>query len=177
MKLGRWRFVKQCLLPQMGDKMQVKAKNEEDRIELKRGIQFQFLKQRKQLWMKKMQNKNEQLDDPLMEGMVTTMIELIRNEKPFSDDNLLLCWKYECDKLLMKSNNSKSVRINGADHRLWTAIQTSVGSILIKNKNTKKENENENTDEKKQIETENRVAREAPHNFQWFRNYLLPSSV
>ena len=163
MKLGRWRFVKQCLLPQMGDKMQVKAKNEEDRIELKRGIQYQFLQQREKLC-----SKQNTKDDPLMEEMVTTMIELIYNEKPFSDDNLLLCWKYECDKVKKMHGT-----MNGANHRLWNAIQTSVSSILIKNKNKRVNQENE--DEKKQSAPQK--TREAPHNFQWFKNYLLPSSV
>ena len=118
-KLGQWSIVQQISLAKMGSGMKSKAKNEEKRIEARRGIVSQFLKQRKI-----MLNRDNSDRDLLLEELLLTMLKLIDIKAPISDDMLLLVWNYEMRKHPTKLEN-----------RLWNMLESTVKDILTKPKN------------------------------------------
>ena len=89
----------------------------EKRIESKRGIASQFLKQRQSMGY-------DIDDDTLLEQLLLTVIKLIEQRLPVSDDMLMVCWKYEMEK----HNNEK-------ENRLWNVIKTTVEHVLDHSKN------------------------------------------
>ena len=117
MKHGQWSSVKQIALAKMGSKMKNQAKLEEKRIESKRGIAQQFLKQRKIMGF-------DVQDDVLLEQLLLTVINLIEQRLPVSDDMLLVCWKYE----MLKNGNEKK-------NRLWNVLKTTIKYVLDHSKN------------------------------------------
>ena len=117
-KHGQWSVVKQIALARMGSKMKNQAKLEEKRIESQRGIASQFLKQRQTMGY-------DIDDDVLLEQLLLTVIKLIEQMLPVSDDMLMVCWKYEMEK----SNG------NEKENRLWNVLKTTVEYVLDHSKN------------------------------------------
>ena len=115
----------QISLAPMGSSMKNQAQNEKIRIETERGIVDQFIKMRKKINSKN--NDNNDKEDELLEQLLLTVIELIKEQLAISDSMLLLCWKYEI---------SKHSNIN--DNRLWKVIEETLNDVLKHSKNKRK---------------------------------------
>ena len=63
-------------------------------------------------------------DDELLEQLLLTVIKLIEQRLPLSDDMLLVCWKYE---MLKNGNRNKN--------RLWNVLITTIKYVLDHSKN------------------------------------------
>ena len=118
-KHGQWSNVQQISLAPMGSSMKNQAKNEQKRIETSRGVVDKFLKQRAVMCKDK--------EDLLLEELLLTVIELIKQKAPISDSMLLLSWKYETSK------NS-----NENENRLWIVIKATLEDVLQHSKNKRK---------------------------------------
>ena len=118
----------------MGADMKNKCKIEQKRIENTRGIASSFIKQRESMTTATTENKQEEKidnvdstllhNDIIMEELLETMLKLIKNRSPISDDLLLICWKHE-----MKQHPLES------DNRLWKALEKSVENVLSDSNN------------------------------------------
>ena len=116
----------------MGNKMKNQAKDEEKRIESKRGIVSQFLNERR-LMKAPQSNDNggggasgkDRFDDQLCEQMLQTILNLLKKKLPVSDDMMLLVWTYE-----MKRSNG-----NEKENRLWNVLKTTIEDVLDHSKN------------------------------------------
>ena len=140
-RYGQWSIVQQIALAKMGNKMKNQAKDEEKRIESKRGIVQQFLNERRLIVNEKQSekketktnknsekennNSNNRFEDDLCEEMLKTLLNLISKKLPISDDMLLLCWKYE----MMKTNGSEK------ENRLWKVLKRVIQDVLDNSKN------------------------------------------
>ena len=105
----------------MASGMKNQAKVEEIRIEMKRGIADQFLKQRRLLSKLK---DNDKQSDVLFEEMIETLLKLITKQLPISDDILLICWKYE---MLINPNEK--------NNRLWKVLNNVILNVLNNSRN------------------------------------------
>ena len=128
MKHGQWSIVQQIGFAKMTSGMKNQAKLEEKRIETQRGIVNQFLKQRK-IMSKNTKNtdkdtSNKKISDPLLEELLQTMLKLISQQSPISDDLLLICWKYEM-----------SINSNEKNNRLWKVLNNIVQNVLNNSRN------------------------------------------
>ena len=141
MKSGQWGIVQNIALSQMGSRKKDKAKTEENRIESKRGIVTNFIKERQAMLKtasaaktapagKEKEDKKDgdgaaddeqgiPAQDQLLEELLQTMLKLITKKLPLSDDMLLLVWKYEM-----------SMNPNGDMNRLWLALSKTIETVL-----------------------------------------------
>ena len=99
--------------------MAEKAKNEEKIIKMKQDIAYSMLNNNNVNCSNENDSKdNENSNDQLFEEMVLKLTQLIEHFGPFSDDLLLMAWKYESEK----KNNQILSDNNNNTNRLWDVI-------------------------------------------------------
>lgn len=98
----------------MGSKTRQKVNNERNKVEKQRGVIGQFLTNQ----------CNKKLGSMALNSIVDTMISMIKEKKPISDDLLLLCWKFELSK------KKKSEKYDPLSSPLWKAIEETVQDVL-----------------------------------------------
>ena len=117
LEFGRWRIYRDVLFSKKGAKLKQKVEKTRTKLELQRGTTHQFLYHRQSG-----KNKLQTLfKDSAMESIVGSMIELINERLPISDDLLLLCLKYEM---------GRSSKKTFMDSKLWQAIERAVNIAL-----------------------------------------------
>ena len=94
----------------MGNQTRQKVGDERTKVEKQRGIVEKFLTRSK--------------TSNFLEGVLATVIAMIENFEPISDDILLLCWKYEISK------NKSNKNYDPLSSKLWKVIDKAMNDVL-----------------------------------------------
>ena len=128
LKFGRWSIYQKILFSKMGTKMKEQLETTRAKLESKDAIVHQFLSLRSlEMLSKNDENNDSNVSnvDLAMESILETVINLINERLPISDDLLLVCWKYELMKLSKNDEN-----FNPLNTRLWIAISNVLNNVL-----------------------------------------------
>ena len=105
---GQWKI----LFAAMGNKTRTKVNDERRKVEKQRGIVDKFLA------------RVQVQSSHFMDGLLATVIAMIENFEPISDDILLLCWKFEMSK------NKFNKSYDPLTGKLWTVINKTMNDVL-----------------------------------------------
>ena len=122
---------------------------------------------------------NKKDANSVLNNLVSTVISLMNDKQPISDDMLILCFQY-C-KSILKSNNSKDGTSKKFQIKKNSNVKLAQNFMVIFQKVGKEclliESDNDEKDDSKEKEKEKENNALSIRNYQWFRQYLLFSNV